>query len=325
MTTERFNAIVGEETILRMRFSTFLGGPQDVDIVSVEVLDGLSLIYDVPLGTIVHDDIGAYHFTLPAQTEPGVLTDRWTYRLPDDTLITEHAASFYIRADEEVIARQPDWYEQCYLFIAGSDKLPLSGVRAVVSEAGGAYVIEGVTEATGLLKFILTPGDYVLTLFADGIVFSKNNFTFTVSEAPPTPSNRYYFYSGTFSASPTAGNEIPEASKCLLFVQMSDLTGSPVANASVLLESNGLHLVAGTGGEDIGIGSSRLALKLNSEGYGQFFAVRGATIRVFIEGTGVAREVVVPDADTYNLLKLVEEHQDFYTVTRAEVPLLTLE
>lgn len=326
MTRERFEAVVGEDTILRIKFFNPISGYYNVALERVEILDGLDIMYTIEPEDIVHDGLGLYHCVDPAHTTPGLFVDRWVYQALDGEIVFEHAAPFYVRDTDLVVAAQDNWLEQCYVFIASDLGYPIADVLCVFSRLGTEeFVFQGVTSATGLLKPALDPGWYTATIFKDGYVFSRNNLEFEVLERPLMPTNRFYLYSGYTTVAPSPDNEVQSTDKCLVLVQMADLFGAPLPNARVLLESYGLHIVTGSGGDPIGIGSSSGQVKLDAHGKGQFYAVRGSTIRVIIEGTGIRRQITIPDQVTCNFLDLLTGENDFQTVHNKPIPLLEMD
>lgn len=326
MTRERFEAVVGEDTILRMKFFNPVSGYYDVSIESVDILDGLDVLYSIDLSEVIHTGLGTYYCTDPAHTDPGLYVDRWSFRAQTGEIVFAHAAPFYVRDSDLMNAYQGSWLEQCYVFIASESGLPLADVTCVFSKLDTEeFVCQGVTGPTGLLTPPLEPGWYVVTIFKDGVVFSRNNLAFEVKPDPIMPTNRFYLYTGSTTVAPSPENEIQASDKCLVLVQMASMFGKPLSNARVLLESYGLNILTGSAGDPIGIGLSQGQVTLDAHGRGQFQAVRGSTIRVVIEGTGLRRQVTIPDQDSCNLLDLMSVSEDFQNVHNRAVPLLEMD
>jgi len=312
MPQERELAVVDKETILRKTFTNNYGERQSVDIQRVDIMDGIEVVYS--LTGIIQDGVGEFHVIDPPHVDPVVLIDRWVYKRVDNALEYEHASGFVVRRYESTEADVLNLVQQCYIYVVDLNGSPMPGVTVIVSDPGGLFIGSKASDSNGLVKPALPAGEYVLSLKKGNKVFSANNFEVEVIESPTLPVNRFYLRAKVFTPTEPALNKVSIWDKCEVSVYLSDITGAPVQGAKVLLESESLTSVQGTLLENVGIVQGRVVVELDSHGYAKFFALRNSSVRVVIEGTGINRQIQIPDKEFANLVDLVTEAEDIFTV-----------
>jgi hypothetical protein len=96
----------------------------------------------------------------------------------------------------------------------------------------------------------------------------------------------------------TTGEGKPVVARCIRFVPMA------VKNPA----STNYFLVPGV--------DARVSAVTNELGYAEIYLLRGATYRVFFEGTDYGREFIVPDLADFNLLELIGTSPDPFDIVR---------
>ena len=70
---------------------------------------------------------------------------------------------------------------------------------------------------------------------------------------------------------------------------------------------------------DIGIVGREISVETDQVGYVEVMLVKGATVDVTISGTGIIRQIVVPDAD-FNVLSAIAAVDDNFQIQTPDIP-----
>lgn len=201
---------------------------------------------------------------------------------------------------------------------------PHAETTVVVSDADG--VVETVTtDVVGEAIVSLYPGDYTFSLIKDGIVFTTNNFAASIVNSYHTATNDGdRFYGGTEvqavqlateSVSVSVTPHAPIVDLCKLSATFYGMDGAPKRNVCISVSIvNKPSLVAGSCVADAA--TNHLT---NHAGYVEFNLVRGITVDIAISAFSMRRRVTVPDAATADILSLLDDAPDAFTIQSSSV------
>lgn len=195
---------------------------------------------------------------------------------------------------------------------------PLTGVTVVVSSTAGTQLAQGTTDNTGMLTLDSPPGNIVLTLLKQGVVFSVNNFGFeVVNTSLEQWVNTIPLETGTFV--PTVSGRSVNVDLCTLFLSLYGMDGQPLPHADIQVGLiSGPGMFSGTGVFD-----TRRVYKTDSNGYAAFDLVQGIQVEVVMPTIGLRRLITVPSGadaqDPVNLLTLLEAAADQFTILTPSV------
>lgn len=116
----------------------------------------------------------------------------------------------------------------------------------------------------------------------------------------------------------TVNDPLGAADLCLLTGSFVDLQGQPLTEGSVLVQQ--CYLPATRDGRAV-LGDD-LDIPIDANGMVAFSVVRGAHLTVSFGLSGSARDVIVPEAATADLLTLLGSAPDLYTVVQDDTQLL---
>jgi len=303
MAVEREYAVVNEDINLRVEFTWEDNDGNSVyfDPVSfgdVEILDEQNAVEEtIVSGSIVKDDVGMYHVVAGPYTEAKKLFDRWTYYTPSGGSVYVHAGWIDVRATEgAALPAILGTAAQTYINVFKKDtKQIFNGVDVYIYDDGDSYVWSGTTDATGRVDPVLEAGAYTVVLSLAGYVFSDNVFSLTITGGEV---NRRYLYTIAYQTSFPTVNTIPTDQTCLISFYFGTLSGRPLSNRKVIAESVSALSVTGSQADTIIVPGGAIETITGPFGTCELRAVRGATVTVYVEGTGFSRKVTVPDQAT---------------------------
>lgn len=144
-----------------------------------------------------------------------------------------------------------------------------------------------------------------------------------------------YWYKSRFSSSLTGAvsafstpqqggptQVLANASLVLATVNMTDVTGAPVVGKRVIIVPVAMQQIS-NGGINYGLLPSRDRIELTTDesGHAETELVIGSTVRVFFEGSGLARECVIPaatpPATSIDLLAIISTQPDPFSIVQA--------
>lgn len=110
---------------------------------------------------------------------------------------------------------------------------------------------------------------------------------------------------------------LPSSTLSKATVDLVDVTGKPIIGRRVILVPVQMQQVP-YNSVNYGLlpGNDRIELTTDEAGHAEVQLVRGATVRAFFEGSGYAREFVVPDAD-FDLLTVLSTAADPFSIVQA--------
>ena len=203
--------------------------------------------------------------------------------------------------------------------IADSNALPLAGVTAVVSDASGDPVGEGLSDINGMFSVSVVPGDYVISLRRLGQTFTNNNFAIEVCDPQDSAfTNQYYLYTDytrpIFSDAAIFSSE----DLTIMTARFANLQGAPLPNVSVLISNQYVPLSL-TSSLGTLVGVLGPSTRVIADVYGRLSVtlLRGITIEVAVEYTSVRRTFVVPDTSTFDLLDYLST-ADLFDIVRLQ-------
>jgi hypothetical protein len=104
----------------------------------------------------------------------------------------------------------------------------------------------------------------------------------------------------------------------LCVVDLVDQAGRPIANQEISFFMEDVPLAVD--GFQVGLGRVQVNMRTNVNGHAEMALIRGSSLRVVFVGTSLIRSIVVPDADTFNLLTLVSNAADPFSVVTPNLP-----
>jgi hypothetical protein len=193
---------------------------------------------------------------------------------------------------------------------------PLSGTQATIFVTGGAQVTLGlpsqiISGKSGTIK--LTP--------------TTSLYRFRDFGGSPLHWYRTRFYSTkTGAASPFSAPQqgapqtvIVSSFKAKAFAYLADGAGKPLIGKRIIFVPVSVSRV------DVGSGMTysalpgvdRIIATTDSFGYAAQEVIKGATYRIFFEGTPYQRELVVPNEDEFDLLEALSTSPDLFSINTA--------
>jgi hypothetical protein len=249
---------------------------------------------------------------------PGPYTLVWYESLFVDGAWTTPAAF----DTQDVFALHAVGSETVWLYAATPEpaSIPIDGATVVISSLDSVGVLTqvgiGTTGGDGFLVLSLPPGVFVASLLRAGDVFSVNNFTITVVNT------RLEEWDNTFAlatdyVTPTVSPVASSAARCLITAQLFRMDGSALAHADVQVALVTPAMTAITAG----VSGGRQRYKTDSNGYVEFYLLRGLRVEVAVASMGLRRIIVVPDQPgPVNLLALMAASPDLYNVITPVIP-----
>lgn len=257
-------------------------------------------------------------------SEPATFTESETNPGTYSGLITSPEASgFYIGvvlSDNTPIATQMFVVglggNQTCLFVAarvdGGSSTAIDAAEILVSRNDSEClpVVKLLTDDLGAASTTLGPGEYIATLRKADLVFSQNNFEFsveTISSLYRTIHLTTKWFTPTFSP-------ITNASTVTLSGYVRRANGHPIADAIVTAEPL-TSLIAVS--SPVAYAKSSIVVKTSAAGYFELKLVPGIEVRVGIPAVGLTRTITVPDDDA-ELLPLLADAPDPFTIVNTQ-------
>jgi len=160
------------------------------------------------------------------------------------------------------------------------------------------------TDSLGQISFSIDAGDYVAKCFKAGVSVSDQDITVASSSSS--------VQNFTISAQSVAVSAPSSPNLCRLYADFIDQAGSAVSGFKVTVTNLFSEQSASSSGLSI-VGNSN-TYESNSLGHVEFDVVIGAKIQIALVGTGLTREITVPDQATGNILTLLGDASDPFTV-----------
>ena len=160
------------------------------------------------------------------------------------------------------------------------------------------------TDSLGQMSFSIDPGSYVAKCFKAGVSVSDQAFT-VISSSSPTQSF-------TIEAETVAVSAPSAPDLCRLYADFIDQAGSAVAGFKVTVTN--LFSDQSDSSSGLSIVGNSVTYETNSLGHVEFDIVIGAKIQISLVGTGLTREITVPNQATGNILTLLGDASDPFKV-----------
>mgnify|MGYP006928358148 CR=1 FL=1 len=121
---------------------------------------------------------------------------------------------------------------------------------------------------------------------------------------------------GTLDIGSRGYSRAPRSELCRVFLRWIKGDGQPAVGRIITFDST-LSTIRhlGRGGATF-LSGDRVAMTTDASGQAEIFLLRGATFEVSMTGTGITRRVTIPEAVTANLLDLVGEAADQFSIAR---------
>lgn len=121
---------------------------------------------------------------------------------------------------------------------------------------------------------------------------------------------------GTLDIGSRSSPRAPRSELCQVFVRWIKGDGQPAIGRIITFDSTlGTTRHLGMGGATF-LAGDRVAMTTDRRGEAEIFLLRGATFEVTMTGTGITRRVTIPQAVTSNLLDLIGEAADQFSIAR---------
>jgi hypothetical protein len=101
-------------------------------------------------------------------------------------------------------------------------------------------------------------------------------------------------------------------------IDLVDLSGVPVVDQKISFFPQQKPLSVGS--YQVGLNRAPVTVKTDVAGHASVSLVRGASIRVVFHGTSLIKDIIVPDAASFDLLDLIEGAPDIYEVVKLNLP-----
>ncbi|MEC8306383.1 MAG: hypothetical protein VXZ72_00790 [Chlamydiota bacterium] len=187
----------------------------------------------------------------------------------------------------------------------GNSDAPIPGMLVNVWNSTSTTLLTySTTDSLGQISFSIDPGDYVAKCFKAGVSVSDQAFTVTSSSSS--------VQNFTISAETVAVAAPSAPNLCRLYADFINQAGSAVTGFKVTVTNMFSDQASSSSGLSI-VGNS-VTYESNSSGHVEFDIVIGAKIQIALVGTGLTREITVPDQATANILTLLGDASDPFTV-----------
>lgn len=202
--------------------------------------------------------------------------------------------------------------------VDGAETTVMPDATLLISDTDMRPVQQLTTDEDGTASTRLRVGSYVATYAKDGIVFSKNNVAFAVTE--DSESSSYHLV--TKWTSPSFSSRAAPAT-CTMYGYVTDITGAPVNKSVILFETLATSPVLG----DAAIARRSVRRVTDQSGYFSVKLLQGATVAVSVSDLGLRRVITVPAGEdavlAVNIFRLADEAPDQFsvqTLTPATLP-----
>jgi hypothetical protein len=192
---------------------------------------------------------------------------------------------------------------------------PITGTGASILLIGNAATTMSLltTKVNGKgarLGLVSTNTTYLVRDFDGSLSYwYKTRFYSTKTKATSA------FSSPRQGASTTA---VSESFTSVAKVNLADGSGAPVAGRRIIFVPVSVRVVDVGGGTLYGAmpGVDRLIITTDDTGHAEMSLIRGASYRVFFEGTTYQREFTVPDSSEFNLLTILSSIPDVFSIVQ---------
>ena len=119
---------------------------------------------------------------------------------------------------------------------------------------------------------------------------------------------------GTLSLGSRSYPRAPRDELCQVFIRWIGGDGQPVVGRTIAFDST-LSSVRHVGmGGAVFLAGGRVSMVTDERGEAEIFLLRGSTFEVTLTGTGITRRVTIPSTRNANLLNLIGEAQDQFSI-----------
>ena len=325
MATTRANATVDQDCLLQLQFvhpaTRVPFNPAQVRQVQVIDTDGETVLATYEPANPV---TGTFTVTALAAIldAAGQYYDKWYYTI--DQGDDEETATFSFTAADPTAAPTPTTPGTSTVRVEVADRsqtpaVALEGLEVLAFvTATGERVSTDTTDGSGLAHFVLYDDTGYTFSIRDPLdatkVFDENNVDHTVvdDDISNYADPNVITINGA-SASPPwdAGSPLDSDDLCTVSASFVDMEGLALKNVKVRVQNRfvpSIRSAKAVVGDD-------LVKEANSAGTVSFNLVREAQVTITIIGTGITRQVTVPDAATANLVTLLGAAEDLFTIT----------
>jgi len=142
-----------------------------------------------------------------------------------------------------------------------------------------------------------------------GCYYYKANYYNTVNHLSSTDSSAFLG---------SAAAMVSSSRLSVGYIDLVDESGIAIPEQEITFYSS--HEPLQIDGFQVALARKPISVVTDNTGHAEVMLVRGLKVRVVFEGTGLIREIVVPDADTFDLLQLMGTAADPYSVKTLDLP-----
>jgi len=302
----------------------------DPNVLAVEIYDEANnLITTIPPSLINHPGPTGYFEVTVGPYEPGFYFDRWRVEDVPGEVTYLFAEGFVVKTVEQIYEEPSPTALNARVHIVSRESVPWGGILntpVLVCREGGGIIANRNTGPNGYIEFVAEPGNYIVLIHDSSRYYQNNVFPILLQKATDTMPiqlvNVFTFATYPFVASGTTiVGQIPPERMCHIEGWLAHANGDPAVGVAIYVEGG---IIVQT--VDTGLGHSVLVVKnrvkagtSDASGFVEFDTLRNGEALVTIAGTGIQREVTIPDAVDASLASLVGTGNDILTVI--QVPL----
>jgi len=334
MAVFRANAVTGDQVILDIEIRDPLTcALEDLESVyQVEILNAALAVVETISGiSVIHVSTGIYRVLCSEIDTAGTYYDKWyvveelgdpvttrtqTITVSDPPAVPVPGTGVYsVRVD--VIETVP----VVYGFETPSEIVAaLKDIQVLVSDADtGQRLQTDYTNGQGRVYFNLGVGDYTFSIRDASNsyrLFDQNNKDHSVvdpdlSTAAADP-NIVVFEGASFEPEWSPGTPLDGTDLCTVTTYFVDLAGQPLRGLKVFVRNKFSPSIRSSKG----VLGDNSTFTTDNTGLISMVLVREAEVTVSIEGTGIVRDITIPDSSTANLLTLMGSEQDLFTIVQ---------
>lgn len=209
--------------------------------------------------------------------------------------------------------------------ITGAVASEVSGAIRLTSSTTGTSSVLEITGGTALTELGFVQDD-IDTGETQRITLVGGTSEYDFDDESGDPDNYYkvrYYNSSTQAVSTFGdpvkgdiGSIIAPSDMVKASINLAGLDGKPMADRYVVVYN--VHVPPLLVG-DVGILGREVRVATDQAGYAETMLVKGATVDVTISGTGVVRQIVVPDTD-FDLMSAVASADDLFQIQETDIP-----
>lgn len=214
-----------------------------------------------------------------------------------------------------------------------ADQINIALGKSVASDTGTSLLLTSTTTGTG--SKILINGGSAAALFGwsegdyDGgeesrviLIAGQQNYTFLDKDGDSSHLYKVQYYNASTGLSSGlseffnggVSTLVPAENLSVATIDLVDGQGVAVADQAIYLYPQ--REILSVSGYQVALSKDPIKMITNNAGHAEISLVRGLKLRVVIEGTSVIREIVVPDADEFDLLETISTGYDPFSITR---------